>query len=187
MIPLSETLSQGRELVAEIEHRSGQKVADCYQCGTCSSTCAAADAFDYPPHMFMRLLQLGAVDRAMASTTGQLCYDCMTCSSRCPIRIDVADVIETTKNIADEQGIRESERGLRLFRNLFLKNVRRHGRLHEASLLAWFNLKSGKLTNDLSLVPLILRRKNVRIVQPRIKDRAQVRRIFQRAKERPRW
>jgi len=187
MINVNRSIREGRETVTEIERRSGQKVSDCYQCGTCSSTCAAAGAFDNPPHVFMRMLQLGLVDRALASTTAQLCYDCMTCSSRCPIRIDVADVIETAKNIADERGIEESERGLRRFRRLFLRNVRRHGRLHEASLLVWFNLMSGRPFNDLSLVPLVLRKRKVHIVPPRIRDRAGVRRIFKRAKERPKW
>ncbi len=186
MIELTKTLEDGRELVAEIERRTGQNLAACYQCGTCTSTCTANMAFDYPPHVMIRMLQLGMVDQVMSSHTAQLCYDCMTCSSRCPVRIDVADVIETAKNMADERGLPEPERALRLFRKLFLRNVSRHGRLHEASLLFWYNVKSGTLFNDMSLVPLILRKKKVHIHPTRIRNRREIRRIFSVVKNYPR-
>lgn len=182
MIEVSKTVEGGREIVAEIERRSGQDISSCYQCGTCSSTCAATFAFDYPPHLVMRLLQLGMVDQVLSSRTGQLCYDCMTCSSRCPVGIDVADVIETAKNIADESGIRGPLKDVGIFRRLFLKNVRKHGRLHEASLLGWFNIKSGRFLNDLSLVPLVLKKRKLHLVAPRIRNRKEIHRIFNQVK-----
>lgn len=185
MIDLTRTIAGGKETVAEIEKRSGQDISACYQCGTCTATCAGTFAFDIPPHRVMRYLQLGMVDEVLGSSTGQLCYDCMTCSSRCPVRIDVALVIETAKNISDERGIPESERGLRLFRQLFLKNVNSHGRLHEASLLAWFNIRSGRLFEEFSLMPLILRKKKVHLNPRRIRNRAEIRRIFKKAKDYP--
>ncbi len=185
MIEAAKTIRAGEEMLAEIERRSGQDVSSCYQCGTCSSTCTATLAFDYPPHLFMRLLQLGLVERALASRTAQMCYDCMTCSSRCPVGIDVADVIETTKNIADESGRSRPPKEVALFRRLFLRNVCRHGRLHEAGLLAWYNIKSGQFFNDLSLVPLVLRKKKVHLVPPRIRQRRELRRIFRQAKTKP--
>lgn len=185
MIQVNKTVAAGKEIVEEIERRSGQKISACYQCATCTSTCAATFAFDYPPHRIMRLLQLGMVDEVLNSRTGQLCYDCMTCSSRCPIEIDVADIIETAKNMADERGLKESEHTMSLFRRLFLKNVSRHGRLHEASLLFWFNLKNFSPANDISLVPLVLKKKKVHVHPQRIKNRREVRRIFHKAEEYP--
>ncbi len=178
-IRVSTTIADGAALVADIERRSGERVSACYQCGRCTSTCAAAFAFDYPPHRIMRLLQLGQVDKVLNSRTAQLCFDCMTCSSRCPMTIDVANVIEQVKMIADEHGIRvNKEKSIRLFRRAFLKNVRRHGRLHEARLLTWINLRSFKPFNDLAVVPLILRRKKVHIVPPKIRNRREIHRIF---------
>ena len=177
-VRVSTTLARGGAIVAEIERRSGERISACYQCGRCTSTCTGAFAFDYPPHRIMRLLQLGQADEVLNSRTAQLCFDCMTCSSRCPMNIDVAGVIETAKIIADEQGIPGDEKGIRLFRRAFLKNVRRHGRLHEARLFAWINLRSFKLTNDLSLLPLILGKKKVHVIPPRIKNRREVHRIF---------
>lgn len=185
MLELTRKLEDSRELVAEIERRSGENLAACYQCGTCTSTCAANLAFDIPPHVVIRMLQLGMVEEVMRSRTAQLCYDCMTCSSRCPVRIDVADVIETAKNMADERGIPEKERAQSLFRKLFLRNVSRHGRLHEASLLFWFNLKSGRLFNDLSLVPLVLRKHKVHVHPTRIRNRREIHRIFDVVKDYP--
>lgn len=126
----------------------------------------------------MRLLQLGQVDEVLNSRTAQLCFDCMTCSTRCPMNIDVANVIEHAKMIADERGIEGDEKDIRLFRIAFLQNVRRHGRLHEARLLTWINLRCFKPLNDMALVSLILRKKKIHIVPPRIKNRGEIHRIF---------
>lgn len=178
-IRVSSTVAEGAAVVADIERRSGERVSACYQCGRCTSTCTGSFAFDYPPHRIMRLLQLGQVDEVLNSRTAQLCFDCMTCSTRCPMNIDVANVIEHAKMIADERGIEGEEKDVRLFRLSFLQNVKRHGRLHEARLLTWINLRSFKPFNDLELVPLILRKKKIHIVPPRIRDRHQLRRIFQ--------
>lgn len=177
-IRVSSTVPGGADVVADIERRSGERVSACYQCGRCTSTCTGAFAFDFPPHRIMRMLQLGQVDEVLNSRTAQICFDCMTCSTRCPMNIDVANVIEHAKMIADERGIEGGEKEIRLFRLAFLKNVRRHGRLHEARLLTWINFRSFRPFNDLSLVPLILRRKKIHIVPPRIKNRHEVHRIF---------
>ncbi|MHB1390466.1 MAG: 4Fe-4S dicluster domain-containing protein [Thermoleophilia bacterium] len=182
MIPVSRTVPEGAHLAAEIERRSGMRVSDCNQCGRCTSTCAGAIAFDIPPHQMMRYLQLGLTDRVLDSATAQLCFDCMTCSLRCPMQIDVAVVIETTKNIADEQGRDGGQRGIGVFRREFLRNVRRHGRLHEPSLLAWINLKTYRPFNDLSLVP-VLGKKKLHVVPPRIRNLRSLRRMFRRVSD----
>jgi heterodisulfide reductase subunit C len=184
MIDVTQTIVDGAELVAEVERRTGQKITDCYQCGRCTSTCAGSFAFDRPPHVLMRMLQLGRVEEAVASKTAQLCYDCMTCSSRCPMNIDVALIIETVNNLAHEMGIKYSIKSMWRFRSLFLKNVRRHGRLHEASLLTAYNFKSMQPSNDISLAPLILKKKKkFHFFPPRIKNRAEIRRIFDEIKD----
>jgi len=177
-IRVSATVADGAAVVADIERRSGERVSACYQCGRCTSTCTGAFAFDYPPHRIMRLLQLGQVDEVLNSRTAQLCFDCMTCSTRCPMGIDVANVIEHAKMIADERGIEGGEKDIRRFRMAFLQNVRRHGRLHEARLLTWFNISRLKPFNDIALIPVILRRKKVHIVPPKIKNREEMHRIF---------
>lgn len=178
MISVSRTLAGGTSLIEEIERRSGQKISHCYQCGRCTSTCTGAIAFDYPPHRFIRLLQLGMVEEALKSRTAHICYDCMTCSLRCPMNIDVANVIETVRNIADEMDINSREKNLSLFHRIFLKNVRRHGRLHEGSLLALFNLRTARPFNELSIALMVLRKKKVHIRPQRIKRIREVRRIF---------
>jgi heterodisulfide reductase subunit C len=178
MIPLSKTIADGATVVSEIERRSGMMVSACYQCGKCTSTCPCIEVFDIPPHRVMRLLQLGMVDTVLGSKTAQFCFDCMTCSLRCPMQIDVATVIETAKNIADEVDPTAGNPLMRVFRQEFLKNVRRHGRLHEPSLMTWINLKTARPFNDLSLIPLVMRKKKVHYVPPRIKNLRHLRRLF---------
>ena len=178
MIPVVKTVAQGAPIVSEIERRSGTRVSECYQCGRCTSTCIGAFAFDIPPHRLMRLLQLGMVEEVLTSRTAQLCVDCMTCCLGCPAKIDIALVIETAKNVADEMGLKDTEKEMRVFRREFLKNVRRNGRLHELSLMALINLKTGGPFNDLWLIPQVLRKKKVHIMPPRIRNLRHLRQIF---------
>lgn len=178
MITVSRTVSEGAAIVSEIERRTGMRVADCYQCGRCTSTCIAAFAFDIPPHRLMHLLQLGDFEKVLVSATAQLCVDCMACSLRCPAQIDVALIIETAKNVADEKGLKDTEMPMRIFRREFLKNVRRHGRLHEPSLMTWINLKTGRPLNGLGLAGMIMRKKKIHFVPPRIKNLRHLRHLF---------
>lgn len=178
MIDISRKLAAGASIVSEIERRAQVRISDCNQCGRCTSTCAGAFAFDYPPHRIMRFLQVGMVEEVLTATATQLCFDCMTCSMRCPMGVDVATVIETTKNLADEMDLKDTEKRMRVFRREFLKNVRRNGRLHEPSLLTWINLKTGRPFNDLSLVRLVMGKKKVHFVPPRVKHLRHLRRLF---------
>ncbi|MFL7807317.1 MAG: 4Fe-4S dicluster domain-containing protein, partial [Anaerolineae bacterium] len=68
----------------EVERRSGQNLARCYQCGKCSAGCPIAFEMDYPPHQVIRGVQMGMRDLVLASSTIWLCAACETCSTRCP-------------------------------------------------------------------------------------------------------
>lgn len=68
----------------EVEKASGQKMAECYQCGKCSAGCPMVGYMDLPPSQVMRLIQLGRRDTVLGSRTIWLCASCETCTTRCP-------------------------------------------------------------------------------------------------------
>jgi len=84
-------------LVSQIENLSGQKAADCYQCGCCTSGCPIGAAMDPPPSKAIRLLQLGRAEELLASEGIWMCASCMVCGTRCPRGVDYALIAEACR------------------------------------------------------------------------------------------
>jgi heterodisulfide reductase subunit C len=83
----------------------GEKLKQCFQCGTCTSDCPIARFSDtYRPRMIIRMAQLGLKDRVLSSDTLWLCAACFTCTDRCPQDVEVASVIRILRNFAVREG-----------------------------------------------------------------------------------
>lgn len=85
------------EMVREIEILSGQRIADCYQCGCCSAGCPIGTAMEPPPSKAIRLLQLGRVEELLQSEGIWLCASCLVCGTRCPRGVDYARIAEACR------------------------------------------------------------------------------------------
>lgn len=84
----------------------GEKLKQCFQCGTCTSDCPIARFSDsYRPRHIIRMAQLGLKDRVLSSETLWLCAACFTCTDRCPQDVEVASIIRILRNAAAEQGV----------------------------------------------------------------------------------
>jgi heterodisulfide reductase subunit C len=83
----------------------GEKLKQCFQCGTCTSDCPIARFSDsYRPRQIIRMAQLGLKNRVLSSDTLWLCAACYTCTDRCPQDVEVASVIRILKNVAVQRG-----------------------------------------------------------------------------------
>ncbi|UCH31130.1 MAG: 4Fe-4S dicluster domain-containing protein [Candidatus Bathyarchaeota archaeon] len=83
----------------------GEKLLDCFQCGTCTSDCPIARFSDtYRPRQIIRMAQLGLRERVLSSETIWLCASCFTCSDHCPRGVEVADVMRVLRNLTTQQG-----------------------------------------------------------------------------------
>lgn len=83
----------------------GEKLLQCFQCGTCTSDCPVARFSDkYRPRNIIRMAQLGLRERVLSSDFLWLCASCFTCTDRCPQGIEVASVIRILKNMAAMEG-----------------------------------------------------------------------------------
>lgn len=83
----------------------GEKLLNCFQCGTCTSDCPIARFSEtYRPRQIIRMAQLGLKDRVLASETLWLCASCFTCTDRCPQDVEVANVIRVLRNLATQHG-----------------------------------------------------------------------------------
>jgi heterodisulfide reductase subunit C len=72
------------------------------------------------------------------------------------------------------------------FHQAFLATVERRGRMSEVALVRRYKLASGDLFSDVALAPRALARGKLPLRGHRIAGRDEVRRIFQRTRERRR-
>ena len=175
--------------VQRVEELAHTHVADCYQCGKCSAGCPMAEQMDVIPSTIMRLVQVGDVDEAASSMAVWQCIACQTCSTRCPKSVLIADVMDALKQIAFEKKIVHKKlRRTVIFQKTFIDVVRRYGRTNELELtmqykiLGFFNdFSIPKLLADGELgLPMVLRNKLHFKPGSPVKDKAVVKRIFEK-------
>ncbi len=181
-IKLTPTTASQKALLSKLEKEAGTSVNLCYQCGKCSAGCPAAFAMDYPPRQVIRLLQLGLIDQALKAESIWICASCETCSSRCPRGVDIASLMDTLRREALHQG-KVTDKKVASFNKAFLSGVRNFGRTYEVGLLLQYNLGTGQLFKDAELgLPMMVRGK-AGVLPEKIKGRAEVKRIFERAQK----
>jgi heterodisulfide reductase subunit C len=83
----------------------GEKITNCFQCGTCTATCPVRAIDDrYNPRKILRMALLGMKDRVLSSDFIWLCSSCYQCYERCPQDVKITDVMTAIKNIAVKAG-----------------------------------------------------------------------------------
>jgi heterodisulfide reductase subunit C len=171
-----------------IDHLAHTRVVNCYQCGKCTAGCPVAEVMDVVPNQLVRLAQIGDTDPATASVAIWRCVACQTCSERCPKEVDVAGVLDAFRQLSVERGVvaNDAHRTV-IFQKVFLRNIRRNGRLNELALIGRFKAEGFVdhpsvpwLMREAALAPATARRRKLHFRPDRVQDRAVVRRIFDR-------
>jgi len=170
----------------DVAKRSGESIAACYQCAKCTAGCPMAPDMDIAPNQVMRCVQLGARDIALGASSIWMCTTCTTCTTRCPRDIDLARVMDTLRAIALESGVQPAEPQTPLFYRIFLGLVRRTGRQNELPLMAAYGLMTRNPFKDILLGQKMFMKGKLNPLGPKVRDVAQVRRIFEWAAGRKR-
>jgi len=171
------------EFLHQVEEMSGQKVADCYQCGKCTAGCPTAFAMDYQPNQVIRRVQLGMRDEVLSSRAIWICASCETCSTRCPQEVELAKVMDALRNIAYAEGIKSPEREVTLFHRIFLGYVRQFGRQFELGMMGTYNVFSGHLLKDvLTIAPKLFLRGKLALLPSRAGSKG-IKELFARVQE----
>ena len=183
----TEALAPQAALRKKLEDLSGEKISACFQCQKCTSGCPVTFAMDLPPHLVIRLLHLGQLQKVLDANTYWVCAACETCSTRCPNSIDIAHVMDTLRQYTGEgsHGIPKQDKA---FHEEFLGSVKKYGRVHEMSMVTRFTLRTtgiaGLVKQGMMGMKMMLSGK-LGLLPEKIKGRNQVRNIFQStAKER---
>jgi heterodisulfide reductase subunit C len=112
------------------------------------------------PHELMRTLQLGLEDQVLWSGTMWICLSCETCNTRCPQDINILRLIDGLRAYYFDRDYYNPMRELPMMHRLFLKLVRRFGRIYELGLVLILNLKMVNPFKDTDMaMPMFLRGK----------------------------
>jgi heterodisulfide reductase subunit D len=92
-----------RHLMEQVEP-DWHKLLTCFQCGTCSASCPAAELMDYAPRQVWQLMRLGLREQLVNSRTFWLCTQCYVCQVRCPRGISISETMRRLREWAVAQG-----------------------------------------------------------------------------------
>jgi heterodisulfide reductase subunit C len=90
------------EFKERVEELSGEQIDLCFQCGACSSGCPMTEEMDYLPSKIIRMAQMG-MREALDTKTIWVCTTCFNCEVRCPRGIDIANVMESLRQLVLRQ------------------------------------------------------------------------------------
>jgi heterodisulfide reductase subunit C len=99
LIAMNTKILAEKNFVRRIEEISGQKLADCYQCGRCTAGCPFARYMDAPPSQVIRFIQLGLRNEVEKSQGPWFCAACLVCQTRCPRGVDIPRLMEAVRVI----------------------------------------------------------------------------------------
>jgi heterodisulfide reductase subunit D len=71
----------------------GSKLKTCIQCGSCSSSCSAAENISSTRRYIWRMLQMGLIDEVISTELFWHCTICSMCEIRCPRGIPLTEII----------------------------------------------------------------------------------------------
>ncbi len=131
--------------VEELNKKGVLQAEACFQCRKCTTGCPVTFAMDLFPDEVIRMTILGQREKVLNCQTIWVCAACETCTTRCPNEVKIADLMDHLKEMAIHENIPCPQPQVLAFHEVFLKNVKKHGRVFESTLLPTFLLRSGQV------------------------------------------
>jgi heterodisulfide reductase subunit C len=102
--PQGEPITPNPEFLQEIIDAGGTTVNLCFQCGTCTGSCASGRHTAFRTRKVVRRAQLGLKDQILPSDDLWLCTTCYTCYERCPRGVEIPEILFILRNMAVKAG-----------------------------------------------------------------------------------
>lgn len=170
--------ADGRGIMEQVRKLSGVDVSACLQCKKCTNGCPVAGFTTPAPSEIIKRLQLGAGEELLASEIIWVCASCATCFSRCPMEINMAEVMDALRVLAEARGAARPAGNAPLMNRLLLGTIRRFGRTYDLGAMALYKTGTSSYGTDLDKLPTILKKRKIALLPPRGADKKTVRRIF---------
>ena len=173
----------GHSFLREVQDRYGENLRLCYQCLKCTSGCPTAPYMDFNPNIIVRMIQWGLKQEVLESKAIWLCVSCEACGTRCPNEIDIGVLMDALREMSLEQGYRAEEKGIVALHNAFMASIRRGGRVHEATMLMEYKLRSGDYWTDLIPGMKLFMKGKIPLFPRRIKGMDSIREMYRKAQK----
>jgi len=164
----------------EAKKRSGEDLPLCYQCLKCTAGCPTAAYMDIRPNNIVRMIQMGMKKEVLGSSAIWLCVSCETCGTRCPNKIDIGVLMDALREMAIEEGVPAKEKNIHLLHDAFVRSIRRGGRVHEASMLIDYKLRSKDFLTDMIPGMMLFLKGKIPVIPSLVKGRGEIKKIFER-------
>ena len=174
---------RGADFAAAVDAASAANLAACLQCAKCTSGCPVAARADIRPHELVRLVQLGQLDEVLGSRLIWQCTSCQTCTTRCPQKVDIAAMNDALRRLSRTRAKVCAGTTVPTFNDIFLRTIRRLGRMYEMGLMASFKLRTLRLMEDVGKLPMMLKKRKLALLPPLVRGRAERKRLFERCRQ----
>lgn len=164
---------------SEIQERSGQNLSRCYQCKKCTGGCPTVAWFEWPNHGIVRMVQRGLKEELLGSKAIWMCVTCETCGTRCPNGIYLSPIMDALRAMAVEEGRPLAEPAVVAFHRAFVASAKRFGRVHEATMLMNYKVKTRDFFTDLGVGLKLFAKGKIPLLPRSVKGKADIERIFQ--------
>lgn len=167
----------------ETKKKSGEDLNLCYQCLKCTAGCPTAPYMDIRPNNIIRMIQMGMKQKVLGSSAIWLCVSCETCGTRCPNEIDIGRLMDALREMAIEKGIPAKEKKIHLLHEAFIQSIKRGGRVHEATMLIDYKLRSRDFFTDLIPGMMLFMKGKIPLFPSLVKGREEIKRIFEKCEK----
>ncbi len=163
-----------------IESSGCEKILECIQCGTCSSTCPVSLYMDFTPRKLMAMIKGGFEDEALKSKTIWICSSCYSCTVMCPAQIKITDIMYALKRMAIEKGVYPKGMPIPVLAEEMSKVIAEKGRNSEMEVVTRMMLRTNPL-GMLKMAPMglsLFRKGRMHIGGEKIKNRKQMQKLL---------
>jgi heterodisulfide reductase subunit C2 len=167
-------------LMDAVEKISGVDVRGCLQCKKCTNGCPVTSLVKVPSSDIIRRLQLNTGDEIFESDLIWMCASCETCFTRCPMKIDMASVMDALRVLAVEKKASRQKGNVPLFNKSFLKTVRLFGRTYDLGMIAAYKVGTSSYLQDTEKFPAMLKKGKIALIPSFKADKKYIRRIFKK-------
>ena len=171
------------DIMDSVRKLSGVDISVCLQCKKCSGGCPVVSMVDAPPAEIIRRLQLNAGDEIFKSRLVWMCASCEICYSRCPMKIDMAAVMDALRVLSVQRTSAAKKEKVNTLNKVFLNTVKMFGRTYDIGLIAAYKFKTLSLLQDTDKFPAMLRKRKIALFPNFGADMTYVRRIFKKLKK----
>jgi heterodisulfide reductase subunit C len=172
------------DLTTEVQKVSGIDIRSCLQCKKCSNGCPVSGLTKVHPSDIIRGLQLNMGDILISSDLVWMCASCETCFERCPMKINMAEVMDALRIIAVRSNVSRQKGNVALFNKSFLKTVRMFGRTYDIGMIAAYKLGTSSYLQDTDKFPMMLLKGKIALTPSFKSDKKYTNRIFAKKPDR---